>query len=56
MTLSLGPREQKEIRLVLHVPEDTQCRRQPVALNLTVGGRPFGQVTEALVTVGMPKW
>ena len=56
VTLSLGPREQKEIRLVLHVPEDTQCRRQPVALNLTVGGRPFGQVTEALVTVGMPKW
>ncbi len=56
VTLSLGPREQKEIRLVLHVPEGTRCRRQPVALNLTVGGRPFGQVTEALVTVGMPKW
>ena len=56
VTLSLGPREQKEIHLVLHVPDDTRCRRQPVGLNLTVGGRPFGQVTEALVTVGMPKW
>ncbi len=56
MTISLGPREQKEIHLVLHVPGDTRCRRQPVGLNLTVGGRPFGQVAEALVTVGMPRW
>jgi hypothetical protein len=36
---------------VLRPPPGTVCRRQPVALELTVGDRPFGQVTEALVTL-----
>jgi glyoxylase-like metal-dependent hydrolase (beta-lactamase superfamily II) len=52
--VELGPREQKAIRVLAIPPPETVCRRQPVALDLTVGGQPFGQVTEALVTVGLP--
>jgi glyoxylase-like metal-dependent hydrolase (beta-lactamase superfamily II) len=52
MTLSLGPRQQADIELRLTVPAGVTCRRVPVALDLTVDGRPFGQVAEALVTVG----
>jgi glyoxylase-like metal-dependent hydrolase (beta-lactamase superfamily II) len=33
-----------------------ECRRQPIALELIADGRPFGQVAEALVTVGGPAW
>jgi len=29
-----------------------RCRRQPIAVELTANGRPFGQVAEAQVTVG----
>jgi glyoxylase-like metal-dependent hydrolase (beta-lactamase superfamily II) len=54
LEVTLGPREQQEIRLSLAVPAGTRCRRQPVGLDLTVGGQPFGQVAEALVTAGMP--
>jgi glyoxylase-like metal-dependent hydrolase (beta-lactamase superfamily II) len=54
--LSLEPREQKNIRITVTPPPGLRVRRQPVGLDLTVGGKPFGQVTEALVTVGMPKW
>ncbi len=56
VTLSLGPREQKAIRTILVPPPGTHCRRQPVSLDLTLGDRAFGQVAEALVTVGFPKW
>jgi glyoxylase-like metal-dependent hydrolase (beta-lactamase superfamily II) len=52
--LTLGPRERKEFTIALTPPAGAVCRRQPVALDLTVGGRPFGQVTEALVSVGAP--
>jgi hypothetical protein len=52
----LGPREQKDISLRMRIPDGIQCRRQPVALDLTVGGRPFGQVAEALVTVGCDRF
>jgi hypothetical protein len=52
----LAAREKKDIRLRIVPPPGTQCRRQPVALDLTVGDRPFGQVTEALVTVGLPRF
>lgn len=56
LSLALGPREQKAFTLTLLPPPDASCRRQPIALDLTVGDRPFGQVTEALVTVGFPYW
>ncbi len=52
----LGPCERRDIRLTLVPPAGTTCRRLPVALDLTVGGRPFGQVTEALVTLGHPRF
>jgi glyoxylase-like metal-dependent hydrolase (beta-lactamase superfamily II) len=32
------------------------CRRQPIAVDLTADGQPFGQVAEALVTVGSDAW
>lgn len=52
--LDLSPREQKTIRVSITSPDGTKCRRQPVGLDLTVGNRPFGQVSEALVTIGYP--
>ena len=54
--VELGLREQKDISLRMQIPAGTQCRRQPVALDLTVGGKPFGQVAEALVTVGCERF
>jgi glyoxylase-like metal-dependent hydrolase (beta-lactamase superfamily II) len=56
VTLEMGPRERKEFTIALTLPQGTRCRRQPVALDLTVDGRPFGQVTEALVTAGMQRF
>jgi glyoxylase-like metal-dependent hydrolase (beta-lactamase superfamily II) len=52
--VELGPRERQDFVVTLTPPPGVVCRRQPVALDLVVGGRPFGQVTEALVTVGAP--
>ena len=52
----LGPREKKSIKVGITPPSDERCRRLPVSLDLTVGGRPFGQVAEALVTIGLPKF
>ena len=54
--IELKAREQKEIRISIMPPNDTCCRRQPIGLDLTVGGRPFGQVAEALVSIGVPKF
>ena len=54
--VDLGPREQKEIRIGMKLPADVRCRRHPVGLDLVVGDWPFGQVSEALVTVGYPKF
>lgn len=56
VTVELGPREQKDITIRITPPSGTICRRQPVGLDLVVGGRPFGQVTEALVTIGHSRW
>jgi hypothetical protein len=56
VTLELKAREKKDIKVGITPPPDARCRRQPVGLDLTVGERPFGQVTEALVTVGFPRF
>lgn len=45
-------RAEVEVRLVLVPPSGAVCRRQPVALELSCGDRAFGQVAEALVTIG----
>jgi glyoxylase-like metal-dependent hydrolase (beta-lactamase superfamily II) len=51
LELVLAPREKQDICISI-TPLNVPCRRQPVGLDLTVGDRPFGQVAEALVTVG----
>ena len=51
-----GPGEPAVDRRGLHLGRrpvpDRPCRRQPFAVDLVAGGRPFGQVAEALMTVG----
>ncbi len=49
-TLAAGPRA--EVACELTITPDGPCRRQPFVVELTAGGRVFGQVAEALVTVG----
>ena len=53
---SAPPRGEVEVELELTPPDEMVCRRQPVAVELTVNGRPFGQVAEALVTIGLPRF
>jgi len=48
--LSAEPRG--EVSCLLSIVPAGACRRQPIAVELTADGRPFGQVAEALVTVG----
>ncbi len=49
-TVEAGPRAEASCRLRI-MPAGT-CRRQPIAVELRVSSRNFGQVAEALVTVG----
>jgi hypothetical protein len=53
-TLTASPRAEVSCDLTMTVAEE--CRRRPIALELVVDGRPFGQVAEALVTVGGAAW
>lgn len=41
-----------EVSCALSITPAGPCRRQPIAVELTANGVPFGQVAEALVTVG----
>ncbi len=41
-----------EVSVRLSITPNGPCRRQPYAVDLTADGRPFGQVAEALLTVG----
>ena len=50
--LLLGPKQWEDFLLQVRPPPDVRCRRQPVALDLTINQRPFGQVCEALITIG----
>ena len=52
LRLPAGPREEISCELEIAPPRGAVCRRQPVALELTVEDRPFGQIAEALVTIG----
>jgi glyoxylase-like metal-dependent hydrolase (beta-lactamase superfamily II) len=45
-----GPRQEIAFDLSIEIPDN--CRRRPIAVELVAGGMPFGQVAEALVTVG----
>ena len=50
ITVEADARAEVSVELSIQAPEE--CRRQPFALELTADGRPFGQVAEALATVG----
>ncbi len=52
--IQVGAREEAVAELSVSPPEDARCRRQPVALELCAGDRCFGQIAEALVTLGHP--
>ena len=41
-----------EASITLQVQPSGACKRQPIAAALTVEGKPYGQVAEALVTIG----
>lgn len=41
-----------EVQCELTITPNAPCRRQPFAVELTADGQPFGQVAEALLTVG----
>lgn len=43
-----------EVSCDLSIAPAGACRRQPIAVEVTANGVPFGQVAEALVTVGGP--
>jgi len=49
-TLRAAPRQDASCEMTI-IP-DVPCRRQPFAVELTADGRPFGQVAEAMITVG----
>ena len=53
-TLHAEPRA--EVSCDLTIIPSGPCRRQPIAIELHADGRPFGQVAEAVVTVGSPRW
>ena len=50
MTLAAGPRA--EVSGSLAILPSGPCRRQPIAIELIANDRSFGQVAEALVSVG----
>ncbi|HND62005.1 MAG TPA: MBL fold metallo-hydrolase [Opitutaceae bacterium] len=49
-TLDLGPREKRWFELALPPVAEPPAGREPLALELAVEGRPFGQVAEAWLT------
>jgi glyoxylase-like metal-dependent hydrolase (beta-lactamase superfamily II) len=49
---SLTAPARAEVSCQLQITPDGPCRRQPFAVELVANGRPYGQVAEALVTVG----
>jgi len=49
---SLQADARAEVSADLTITPDGPCRRQPFAVELIANGRPFGQVAEALMTVG----
>lgn len=54
--VAVGARAKQAFETTLTIPEAARCRREPIALDLTVDDRPFGQVAEAWVTVGYDRF
>ncbi len=51
-TATLEAAARAEVSCQLTLVPDGSCRRQPFAVELIADGQPFGQVAEALVTIG----
>ena len=51
-SVSLQANPRSEISCTLSIEPNNPCRRQPFAVDLVADGQPFGQVAEALMTVG----
>ena len=51
-SISLQANPRSEISCTLSIEPNNSCRRQPFAVDLVADGQPFGQVAEALMTVG----
>jgi len=51
-SVRVEPRAERTLELHIAPPRNTKCRRQPIAVELSVGERCFGQIAEALVTIG----
>jgi len=51
-TTELRAPGREEVTARMTITPDGPCRRQPVTVELHADGRPFGQVLEAIVTVG----
>ena len=49
---SLQAEARAEVSADMQIVPAGACRRQPFAVDLVADGRPFGQVAEALMTVG----
>ena len=49
---TLLAKAREEVSCELSITPDTSCDRQPFAVELTAEGQPYGQVAEALMTVG----
>jgi glyoxylase-like metal-dependent hydrolase (beta-lactamase superfamily II) len=52
----LSAQARAEVSCELDMRPTGPCRRQPIAVELVVEGRPFGQVAEALVTIGQAEF
>jgi hypothetical protein len=52
---AVEPLEETSFSFSLTVPEEACVRNQPIAADITIDGKPFGQIAEALVTVHWPE-
>jgi glyoxylase-like metal-dependent hydrolase (beta-lactamase superfamily II) len=51
-TVRVSAAARGEVSAILEIQPDGPCRRQPVTVEVKAGGRSFGQLLEALVTIG----
>ena len=53
---TLPPRGEERIDLFIDPPAEARCRRQAIVVELIVDGKPYGQIAEALVTIGYERF
>ena len=52
--VQIAGRGEGSVKVSIEPPLGTRCRRQPIAADVSGGGRRFGQAAETLVTIGYP--